>query len=293
MRRRISLSAVLLLGTSTLATTQSPMPAGPTSPPPIIQRFREMVKVGHADAHEANERAWAGAYAKTKLPYYSIALTSMSGPNDAWWLSGWQSFKQFDDANTALAGNKEFQAAVSQYSAKDAEYISDGVASLWTLRPDLSYRDTVEWSKMHAYEMITVRARPGHDGDVKQIALKIRATHQAARTSAHWAMYQGMMGVPDGTYLVIIPLKSVADMDVGMKEDAQFAKALGDAGGKELDKLSSDGIISSETNLFAVSAKMSYVSEEWHAADADFWKGAASVTQAASAMATKKALAKP
>jgi hypothetical protein len=42
-----------------------------------------------------------------------------------------------------------------------------------------------------------------------------------------------------------------------------------------------------------VSAKMSYVSEEWHAADADFWKGAASVTQAASAMATKKALAKP
>ena len=293
MRRRISLSAVLLLGTSTLATTQSPMPAGPTSPPPIIQRFREMVKVGHADAHEANERAWAGAYAKTKLPYYSIALTSMSGPNDAWWLSGWQSFKQFDDANAALAGNKEFQAAVSQYSAKDAEYISDGVASLWTLRPDLSYRVTVEWSKMHAYEMITVRARPGHDGDVKQIALKIRATHQAAHTSAHWAMYQGMMGVPDGTYLVIIPLKSVADIDAGMKEDALFAKALGEAGGKELDKLSSDGIISTETNLFAVSAKMSYVSEDWRAADADFWKGAASVVQAGSPIGAKKAAPKP
>jgi len=293
MRRRISLSALLLLGTATLATAQSPMPAGPTSPPPIIQRFREMVKVGHADAHEANERAWAGAYAKTKLPYYSIAMTSMSGPNDAWWMSGWQSFKQFDDANAALAKNKEFQAAVNQYSAKDAEYVSDGVASLWALREDLSYRDTVEWSKMHAYEMITVRARPGHDGDVKQIALKIRATHQAAHTSAHWAMYQGMMGVPDGTYLVIIPLKSVADIDEGMKEDAQFAKALGEAGGKELDKLSSDGIISTETNLFAVSAKMSYVSEDWRVADADFWKGAASVVQAGSPTGTKKAAPKP
>ena len=293
MRRRISLSALLLMGTSTLATTQSPMPAGPTSPPPIIQRFREMVKVGHADAHEANERAWAGAYAKTKLPYYSIALTSMSGPNDAWWLSGWQSFKQFDDANTALAANKEFQAAVSQYSAKDAEYVSDGVASLWSLRQDLSYRDTVEWSKMHAYEMITVRARPGHDGDFKQIALKIRATHQAAGTGAHWAMYQGMMGVPDGTYLIIIPLKSVADIDAGMREEAQFAKTLGEAGGKELDKLSSDGIISTETNLFAVSAKMSYVSEDWHVADADFWKGGASVMQAGSPMGSKKTPPKP
>jgi hypothetical protein len=294
MRRRISLSALLLLGTATLATTQPPMPAGPTPPPPIIQRFREMVKIGHADAHEANERAWAGAYAKTKLPYYSIALTSMTGPNDAWWMSAWQSFKQFDETNAALAKNKEFQAANNQYSAKDAEYVSDGIGSLWALRQDLSYRDTVDWSTMHAYQMIAIRARPGHDGDFKQIALKIRATHQAAATGAHWAMYQGMMGVPDGTYLVIIPLKSVADIDAGMKEDAQFAKALGEVGAKELDKLSSDGIISVETNLFAVSAKMSYVSEDWHAADADFWKGgASSVMQAGSPMGSKKAAPKP
>jgi hypothetical protein len=293
MRRRIPLSALLLLAASTLAMAQSPMPAGPSAPPMILQRGREMVKPGHADAHESNERAWAGAYAKTKLPVYSIAMTSMTGPNDAWWLSGWQSFKQFDDANAALAKNKEFQAAVSQFAAKDAEYVSDGVGSLWTLRQDLSYRDTVDWSKMHAYQMITVRARPGHDGDVKQIALKIRATHQAAHTSAHWAMYQGMMGVPDGTYLIIIPLNSVADIDAGMKEDGQFAKALGEAGGKELDKLSSDGIISTETNLFVVSAKMSYVSEDWHAADANFWKGGASVMQAGSPAAAKKATPKP
>ena len=293
MRRRISLSALLLLATPTLATAQSPMPAGPGAPPPIIQRFRETVKVGHADAHEANERAWAGAWAKTKLPLYSIALTSMTGPNDAWWMSGWQSFKQFDEANAALAKNKEFQAAVSQFSAKDAEYVSDGVSSLWALREDMSYRDTVDWSTMHAYQMITVRARPGHDGDVKAIALKIRATHQAAHTNAHWAMYQAMMGVPDGTYLVIIPLKSVADLDLGMKEDAQFAKALGEAGGKELDKLSNDGVMSTQTDLFAVSAKMSYVSDAWHAADAEFWKGGATMMQAGSPAGSKKAAPKP
>jgi hypothetical protein len=95
-----------------------------------------------------------------------------------------------------------------------------------------------------------------------------------------------MLGVPDGTYLVIVPHKSVADIDVGMKEDALFAKALGEAGGKELEKLSSDGIISVETNLFAVNAKMSYVSKEWRAADADFWKGSA-VMQAGGPAETK------
>jgi hypothetical protein len=269
------MSAPLLLGIATFATAQSTMPAGPTPPPPLLQRFREAVKIGKGDAHEANERAWAVAYANSKLPIYSVAMTAMTGPNDAWWMSAWSSFKEYDDANVAMAKNKELTAAISQYSAKDAEYVNDAVGSIWALRPDLSYRDTVDWSAMHAYEMITVRARPGHSDDLKRIAEKLAATHKAAGTSAHWAMYQGMQGVPDGTYLVIVPHKSVAEIDVGMKEDAQFAKALGEAGGKELEKLSSDGIISVETNLFAVNAKMSYVSKEWRAADADFWKSSA------------------
>jgi hypothetical protein len=287
MRRRISMSVPLLLGLATLAPAQS-MSAGPTPPPPIIQRFRETVKIGKGDAHEAHEHAWSQAYAKSGLPIYSIALTSMTGANDAWWMSGWSSFKQFDDANKAVAKDKELTAAISQYSAKDAEYVTDGVASIWTLRPDLSYRDTVDWSQMHAYEIVTVRARPGQGDDVKRTAERLAATHKAAGTSAHWAMYQGMLGVPEGTFLVLVPHKSVADLDIGMSDEAQFAKALGEAGGKELDKLSAHGVISVETNLFAVSPKMSYVSKEWRMADVDFWKGSA-VMQAGEPMEKKPA----
>jgi hypothetical protein len=268
------------------------MPAGPTPPPPLIQRYREVVKIGRGDAHEANEHAWSGAIAKSKIPFFTVALTAMTGSNDAWFMSGWPSFKAFDDANTALAKDKEYTAASNALGLKDADYVSDGSATLWALRPDLSYRDTVAWSQMHAYQMITIRARPGHDGDLKKIAVKLRETHVAAHTSAHWAMYQGMMGVPDGTYLVLIPLKSVAELDVGMKEDAQFGAALGEAGGKELDKLSSDGVISVQTDLFAVSARMSYVSEDWRASDADFWKGT-TVMQAGAPAPAKKETKKP
>jgi len=101
-----------------------------------------------------------------------------------------------------------------------------------------------------------------------------------------------MMGVPDGTFLVIIPHKSVADLDMGMKEDEKFGKALGEAGGKELAKLSSDGVISTQTDLYVVNPKMSYVSNEWRVADADFWKGSA-VVQAGAPMAAKKEAKKP
>lgn len=294
MRRRIGMSVPLVLGIATLATAQSPMPAGNTAPPPIIQRFREVLKVGHGDAHEANEKGWSAAYAKAKVPYYSVAMTAMTGSNDAWFVSGWPSFKALDDANAAVAKNTELTTAISGYSLKDAEYVSDAIGSIWALRPDMSYRDTVAWSQMHAYQMITIRARPGHDGDIKTIAEKIRAAHVAAHSSAHWAIYQGVMGVPDGTFLVIIPHTSIADLDVGMHEDADVGKALGEAGAKELDKLSADATISTQTDLFTVSAKMSYVSEDWRASDADFWKGTTVIQAGAPApVTTKKDAKKP
>jgi hypothetical protein len=288
MRRSIGVPASVILVVTIQSMARAQMPAGPTPPPPIVQRYREMVKVGRASTHEANERAWSAAIAKSKIPVYTVAMTSMTGANDAWYVSGYSSFKAFDDVNTAMAKDKELTAAVNTFAARDADYVSDAVGSIWMLRPDLSYRDTVNWSAMHAYEMITVRARPGHNGDVKQIVDKLRATHLAAHTSAHWAMYQGAMGVPEGTYLVMVPHASIADLDVGMKEDAQFANALGEAGGKELDKLSADGVISVQTDLYAVSPAMSYVSEAWRTADADFWKGA-SVMQAGEPTAKKSA----
>jgi hypothetical protein len=285
-------SVAAVLGFAALSMAQSQAPTAPWGPPLILQRYREMVKVGRGDPHQANEHGWASAYAKSKIPYYLLAMTSMSGPNDAWYWAAYSSFKDFDEKNTAIANNKELTAAVNAFALKDAEDVSDAMASLWLLRPDLSYRDTVVWSQMHAYEMITVRARPGHNNDVTQIAQKIRATHMAAQTSARWAMYQGYAGVPDGTFLVIVPHKDLAELDVGMKEDAQFTKALGDVGGKELDKLSSDGIISTQTDIYAVDPKMSYVAASWLAADADFWKGAA-VMQAGNPAPAKKDAKKP
>lgn len=43
-----------------------------------------------------------------------------------------------------------------QYSAKDSEYVRDAIGSIWALPADLSDRDTVAWSEMHAYGMHTV-----------------------------------------------------------------------------------------------------------------------------------------
>jgi len=291
MRRSIGVPASAFLVVAALTPARAQLPAGPTAPPLIVQRYREMVKVGRGSAHEANEHAWAAAVAKSKIPVYTVGMTSMTGANDAWFIQGYPSFKALEDINAAFENDKELTAAVSTFVVKDGDHVSDAVGSIWVLRQDLSYRDTVDWSRMHAYEMVSVRARPGHSTDVKQIVDKLAAAHAAAKTSAHWAMYQGIMGVPDGTYLVVVPHTSVADLDVGMKEEAQFFSALGEAGAKELDKLSTDAVISVQTDLYVVSPRMSYVSEAWRAADADFWGGA--VVMQAGEPAPKKNAKKP
>ncbi len=56
---------LLLLGLPLSA--QTPRPHDPTPPAKILQVFREQVKYGCGDAHQAHEAAWASAYSRAKL----------------------------------------------------------------------------------------------------------------------------------------------------------------------------------------------------------------------------------
>ena len=135
MRRSIGVPVAAVLGFAALSMAQSQAPTAPWGPPPILQRYREMVKVGRGDPHQANEHAWATAYAKSKIPFYIVAMTSMSGASDAWYFSAFSSFKELDEQTTAIGNNKELTAAVNAYALKDADYISDGIGSFGSSAP--------------------------------------------------------------------------------------------------------------------------------------------------------------
>jgi hypothetical protein len=246
--------------------------AGPTAAPRYLVFGIEEVKVGKAAAHQALEHSWANAFAKAKTVDYSVALTPIAAPNQAMWMSAWNSMKEMQDADQARAKNKALTAEIAEYAARDAEYVSAGRTEIWGLRPDLSYRDTIDWPKMHTYELISVRVRPGHESDLRDFVKRLREAHQKGGTGARWAMYEAQFGAPGGAFLVVIPMTSIADIDKGVADDAKFAAALGEAGGKELDKYASDGNLTSTSNLYGVDPKMSYVPDTWMASDMDFWR---------------------
>ena len=93
--------------------------------------------------------------------------------------------------------------------------------------------------------------------------------------------------MPNGTYLILEPLKSMADVDAFPQTHGQaYRDAVGDEGRKRLAELNSSATISSETNIFAFDPKMSHPIKEIAAADPDFWTPK-SAKKAAAAKAEK------
>jgi hypothetical protein len=97
--------------------------------------------------------------------------------------------------------------------------------------------------------------------------------YEKAVPNAHWAVFESMYGDQNGgLFLVINPMKSLAEVDENMGDSKKFEAAMGESGMKKLSELSAACIESSQTNLFQFNPKMSYPAEEWIKADPEFWK---------------------
>lgn len=79
-----------------------------------------------------------------------------------------------------------------------------------------------------------------------------------------------MSGAPSGTYLIISGTETLKSMDPA-RPAMSGAKAFGAEDWARFQKMQSDIIVSTDSTLFAVSPKMSYLPKEFIAADPDFW----------------------
>ena len=88
----------------------------------------------------------------------------------------------------------------------------------------------------------------------------------------HWSVYAVDAGMPDGTYLFIYPVASLAELDASgpMHGSDEFSKAVGEAGRNKMREATLASVESSTTVLFQLSPQLSSLPKTW--ADADpFW----------------------
>jgi hypothetical protein len=285
--------ALILSGaTAALAQAQAPAPMGP---PKLLQIIREEVKVGKGPAHEKNEVGYPQAFKKAKWPTNFLAITSITGPSEAWFLIGYDSFEAWEKDRQAIEKNTALIAELNQLDAKDAEFVSGTRSLVAVYREDLSHRPGMNIAQMRYFRMLTFRVRPGHEADFGEAVKIVRAGYEKADVEIHWAVFQISSGMPGPTFLVFAPTKSLKEVDVLLAQAPKVQAAEGEDGVKKLQKLAADGYLTIESNIYAFSPKMSYVSKELAAGDPDFWtpKPKAAAKPAEGASAEKKETKKP
>ncbi len=264
-----------------------------TRPAPILVIYKEDVKAGRVTSHDQLEENFARTYAKMPGSRHYVAMNSISGPNEAWFLQPYNSLEEVERESQA---NEHAPVAIKtnleKIGAGEIDDLTNQTAITTIYRDDLSFNvNMANLPKCRYVEVVTYRVRPGHDADFMEGEKLLQSAYQKANVPMQWATYQVFAGAPSGTYYVFRAIDSLAKADPTNREMMQTVdQALGTDGEKRLMQLVSDGIVMREVNLYAFNPKTSYAPPEFAAADS-FWSQPAQMAQVGTTGKTTKATA--
>lgn len=243
-----------------------------TSPiPKVLLIDREVVKFGKDTGHAKNEAAFARAAAAAKTPDHYLAVTTLSGPSEAWFLVGFDSYAEWEKASE-YDNQPKVQALLEPLSEKDGDYVSDGSQIVATYNEKWSYRPGMNIAEMRYFEVETIRRHPGHDKEWEDLVALYQTAAAKANIDEHDIFFEARYGAANGTVYIFTPRKSRAELDAAMGMQKAFDDALGSEGRKKWAELAEATIASDSATLVRFSPEMSYPPEDWVKADPGFWK---------------------
>ncbi len=135
----------------------------PTTQPNLLTIVREEVKVGHGAAHAAHEAGWPAAFGRAKSTDYYLALVSMTGPNEAWYVTPYASHAAQGESMKRESADAVLTAELQRLSRGDADHINSLRVINAVARPDLSHGAFPDLGLVRFYEITIFRVRPGHE----------------------------------------------------------------------------------------------------------------------------------
>jgi hypothetical protein len=267
---RTLLPLALLVTAPVVLSAQTPAP--PSSN--ILTVFRESVKVGKGAAHDAHEEAWARAVTAAKGAEPFVAMSSLTGPNEIWYMQAfpnWEAYQKSTESNRANAA----QAAVDrQYRRMEAEYLNDSRLMVLRQRAELSYGGPADLPNMKFISVSRISVRPGHTAEYVEARRLVNEAHTKAGLNEKWALYEATSGAPSGTFYIFIARPSLADIDQGaaLHGPAYVAALGGEEGQKKIAALMASAVISQQTDHFAFEPSQSVPPPMWIEANPGFWK---------------------
>jgi hypothetical protein len=258
------------LRTGLLVATAWLLPAqNAPQPPKMLLIVREDIKEGKGAEHEQSESRFMRAAAAAKFPANILGLNSITGTAQAWFLEAYDSFDSIEKSRAAM-----HNPGLASLDGLDGEFRSGSRSSIAVYRPDLSYHGQQlmqSLPKMRYFNVITMRARPDHEQDFAELGKMAVAAFEQSMDEQPMAVYQIVSGAPNGTYIFLEPCASLKTLDAAPERAHNMFQAMGDGGAKRFTKMAGETIAQTETLLFAIDPKMSYVSPQIVAGDPSFW----------------------
>lgn len=245
--------------------------SGPMPPPPLMLFVREEVKPGHGAAHAATESAWTQTLIKGKSMEHYLGMSALTGPSEAWFIMGYASFADWEAKQNEFDKNPALKHEIEKISQQDGDHLSGTRTFLGTYRKDLSYGPPVEIGKMRYMRVRTFRVKQGQGRVFEEGVKTALAAYEKSQYAASFAFYEVAAGTGSPTFIVLRPLKSLAELDGMADAEKAFQEALGEEGRKGMQKTFAEAVNAVENQIFAFNPKLSHPGPGVIASDPAFW----------------------
>ena len=230
------------------------IPLAAQEPPyPLVYVYREQVRPGRMLKVVQIEESAAQFCAKAGCPNPYVAITTITGPNEIWWINGFDSAEAMEKTMHDYAANTQITDQLNMVAQAKADLVFPATNLVARFREDLSVSSNSTFAYARYISITLVQVRPGQTPAYEGARRSVKAAQQrSGRTQ--WA-YQVTSGTEDGTYLILTPGRTLQEVRIFAASEEH-----------------SDAVTSSETRLYAVSPSMSMPAQSWLEADPDFWK---------------------
>ena len=270
MTRMIRLALLTVTcGAPTIAFAQAQ--GLPTTQPTFVTIIREEVKVGRTAEHARIESGWPAAFGSRNSPDFYLSMVSLTGLPEAWYIIPSASQTAYAQSMNRYDSDAAMTAELERLSRADADVINSSRTIQAVARPDLSMGAYPDLSKQRFWEITMVRVRPGHEADFDAAAKAYGTAAQRTAPNAQYRVYQVIAGMPTPTYIIFASVLNYAAFDTVMADGMKTMQSANATEQAALQKFSTDGTLSWETNRYRLDPKQSYVSQAVRATDPAFW----------------------
>ena len=299
MARRIALRSILipaitlaaLFGISSRSTAQSMAPAqnpsaqpagapasapgGAMEAPPVLWIERETVAHENMAGFIETIHKQLDLFHEHQVVFRVLGLTSAApDPNEFLFLIHFNSFAemdQYEKNNAAMPA--DYQKSMQDLEEQEAKLSQWHQIMAAVFRSDLSYRaDASAVAKARLLWICQFIVPAGHLPEFESDVHFLSDVYTKAGVDDHYFMYQTVAGAESTTFLVLRPMKSLADWD---HPTPDLGKFLDDAGKFRLAHIWKDQALSgpgtSVERLYVLRPDLSQTSDKFASFDPDFW----------------------